>query len=101
MIISNSQIKSLLQDYAKQDAQYSAKKGEVKASKTVQVKKEPVVSETAKAFQMAKSVIREAPEIREERLASIENQVKTGAYEVSDDEIAEKMIGRSLVDKLV
>ncbi|ADG83632.1 flagellar biosynthesis anti-sigma factor FlgM [Thermincola potens] len=101
MIISDAQIKSLLQTYARQDARYSARKAKDEREKKAMVNDNSLVSDTARAFQMAKNLIKEMPDIREERLKGIQNQVMTGTYEISDDEIAEKMIGRSLVDKLV
>lgn len=100
MIISSSQIKNLLQAYAKQDAEYSKRKAEEKPKKPL-IDDAAFVSESARAFEMAKKAIQEIPEIREEKLKGIQAQVSTGTYEVSDEDVAEKMLARSLVDKLV
>ena len=101
MIISNSQILSLLQKYQKQDRVYEANRGAGKNLKSTIGADEAKISENAKAYQMARDLIRELPEIREDRLVNVQRLVKKGSYEISDDEIAEKMIGRTIVDKLV
>ena len=90
MIISNNQIQSLLAQYLKQDTK-----------KVGPEKKEKSVTEDVRAYSAAKEMIRELPDIREDRLANIQKHVKSGTYEITDEEVAEKMIGRSLVDKLV
>lgn len=101
MIISNSQILSLIQQYRKQDKVYQANKESGANLKPAVPADEAKISKDAKAFQMAKDLIRDLPEVREDRLANVQRLVNKGTYEISDDEIAEKMIGRTLVDKLV
>lgn len=102
MIISNNQILNLIQQYRKQDKVYQANKEEAGTNLRAAVQAdEAKISEDTKAFQMAKELIRDLPEVREDRLANVQRLVNKGTYEISDDEIAEKMIGRTLVDKLV
>lgn len=100
MIISNNQVQSLLAQYLKQDAKANPAKKEAPA-KAGQENKEKSVTEDVRAYSAAKEMIRELPDIREDRLADIQKHVKLGTYEITDEEVAEKMIGRSLVDKLV
>lgn len=100
MIISNNQVQSLLAQYLKQDAKLTpAKKEDI--SKAGRENKEKSVTEDVRAYSAAKEMIRELPDIREDRLVDIQKHVKLGTYEITDEEVAEKMIGRSLVDKLV
>lgn len=100
MIISNSQVQTMLAQYLKQNADFPpAKKGE--SGKTGRDDCKNSVSYDVRAYSAAKEIIRDLPDIREERLANIQKQVKSGTYEITDEEVAEKMIGRSLVDKLV
>lgn len=101
MIISNNQILNLIQQYQKQDKAFDTARESGKKLKAAMQADEAKISEDAKAFEMAKDLIRDLPEIREERLADVQRLVKKGTYDISDDEIAEKMIGRTLVDKLV
>ncbi|PKM82411.1 MAG: hypothetical protein CVU89_05250 [Firmicutes bacterium HGW-Firmicutes-14] len=101
MIISNNQIRSLLALYSQQEAKSpQASKKELSKIFNEELYKN-AVSQDAEAYTNAREVIRGLPEIREDRLASIEQKVKSGTYEITDEEVAEKMIGRSLVDKLV
>lgn len=99
MIISNSQIQRMLAQYLKQDTKFPTKK--VDSGKIGRDDSQKSVSEDVRAYSAAKEMIRELPDIREDRLANIQNQVMSGTYEITDEEVAEKMIGRSLVDKLV
>lgn len=100
MIISNSQIQGLLTQYSKQNVKVSNKNQDIKPifQKSVD---QVNVSNNAQAYTVARQAIKNVPDIREERLSEIEQRVKSGTYEVKDEDIAEKMIGRILVDKLV
>lgn len=100
MIISNNQVQSLLAQYLKQNAKLNPAKKE-EFQKVGPEKKEKSVTEDVRAYSAAKEMIRELPDIREDRLVDIQKHVKSGTYEITDEEVAEKMIGRSLVDKLV
>lgn len=97
MIISRAQVANLLNDIAKNEKRSNVTNKEDKKIGENDLK----VIETGKAFEMARKVINDAPEIREDRLANVAQALSTGTYTVSDEEIAEKMIARSLVDKLV
>lgn len=100
MIISNNQIQSLIAQYLNQDGKSPlTQKDGIK--KTTEEVRQRAVSQDALALSAAKEAIRELPDIREDRLAVIQQKVKSGTYVVNDEEVAEKMIGRSLVDKLV
>jgi len=100
MIISNNQIRSLIAMYANQDKKEAQSPG--KGLKKFNEEAYQIsVSSDAQAYMTAKEVISTLPEIREDRLANIRKQVQSGTYEVTDEEVAEKMIGRTLVDKLV
>jgi len=101
MIISNNQIKSLINLYLKQDKNFVSAKNEEINQRLKPEEYKLAVSRDAHAITAAKEFIRELPEVREDRLAQIQKQVKSGTYEVTDEQVAEKMIGRSLVDKLV
>lgn len=99
MIISNNQVQSLLAQYLKQDAKAVPTKNDDSEKVTRENKKS--VSADVSAYSAAKDAIRELPDIREDRLVDIQKQLISGTYEITDEEVAEKMIGRSLVDKLV
>lgn len=100
MIISNSQIQGLLAQYSKQNVKAANKSQDIKPIPRKSVD-QVNVSNNAQAYMVARQAIKNVPDIREERLTEIEQRVKSGTYEVKDEDIAEKMIGRTLVDKLV
>lgn len=97
MMISKAQIQSILGNYTKQ----TPKVNKVQPAGPVKGKDSLVVSKDARDYMLAKAAIAGAPEIREEKVARLETMVRTGTYEVKDEDIAEKMIGRSLVDELI
>jgi negative regulator of flagellin synthesis FlgM len=101
MIISNNQIQNMLTKYFKQEAKASSANDEELRKSFKENYDKVTVSQDAQAFSNAKDVIKEMPEIREDRTAPIQKKVEFGNYEITDEEVAEKMIGRSLVDKLV
>ena len=101
MIISNNQIRSLIAQYTDQGKkEITSPKNE--ANKGLKEEAYQIsVSNDAQAYLTAKKAISVLPDIREDRLANIRKMVQAGTYEVNDEEVAEKMIGRSLVDKLI
>lgn len=101
MMISNSQIQALIAQYNKQDLK-TANKNKTEASTIMRKNTDNIdVSNDAKAFLVAKQAIKNIPDVRDDRIAEIVQRVKTGTYEVKDEDVAEKIIGRSLVDELV
>ncbi len=97
MIISSKQLQSILQlnqvsktrkniDYFEQAA--------VNRSDTL------VLSSRAQELHFVKEQVLKSPEVRAERINEIKKQIQDGNYQVSSNEIALKMISRSLVDEL-
>lgn len=103
MIISNSQVQGLIAKYTKDNLKVNNRgKDELTFPKIQKSKSDQVqVSQDTQAYMVAREAVKKVPDIREERLSEIEERIKTGTYEVTSEEIAEKIIGRSLVDKLV
>lgn len=101
MIISSSQIHSLVAHYSKLNQKTADKnKEELKGVQQKGLDKISV-SNDAQAYLVARQAIKNVPDLREEKLAELEQRVKSGTYEVKDEDVAEKMLGRTLVDKLV
>ncbi|MBM7866663.1 flagellar biosynthesis anti-sigma factor FlgM [Heliobacterium gestii] len=98
MIISSNQIQHALQVYG-------AKR--VDKSKNVQETENGQgwrrdslnVSDEARLLQASLKAMREAPEVRADRVASLSEALRSGAYHVTGEQIAEKMLGRSLADQ--
>jgi len=105
VIISNNQIERVLQSYIKQ---VSSKKSEVageprKKDEVASVERSDKVSITRKSeeFQKAMELYSKLPDIREKKVEEAKERIEKGSYEVSSREIAEKIIYRSVVDKVV
>ncbi|MDA8233876.1 MAG: flagellar biosynthesis anti-sigma factor FlgM [Clostridia bacterium] len=103
MIISGTQIQNILKAYGKQPLKNtgdSRMNGVNSLSKAGEIDR-MMMSGEAKVFQAAKQAINKAPEIRNEVVEPIKEAIKTGTYSVSDGEIAEKLLGRSIVDHII
>jgi negative regulator of flagellin synthesis FlgM len=56
------------------------------------------LSTMAKEIQQAKVAVSKSPDVREEKVQEIKSQVEKGTYNVSGEQIANKMVGESIVD---
>lgn len=50
------------------------------------------ISQTAKAYQVAKQAVSAAPDIREDKVAEIKAKMASGTYTVSAEDFAEKVL---------
>ncbi len=50
------------------------------------------ISQSAKDYQVAKKAVSETPDVREDKVAQIKEAIASGTYNVSSQEIAEKMV---------
>ena len=60
-----------------------------------------VLSPKAKEIQEVKRLLDSIPEIREEKVALISEQIEKGTYEVDGKKIAQKMLRESLLNELL
>lgn len=99
MIISSSQVQNLLKVYGKSlklpNQNSSSEVARNKATDNV------MISGEGKLMQKAIQAVQQAEDIRPDKVEELKQAVTTGTYEVSPDEVAEQMIYRVLVDKLV
>ena len=58
------------------------------------------LSPKAKEIQEAKRLLESLPDIREEKIAKIKQQIDEGDYRIDEKRIAEKMIEESLLNEL-
>ena len=84
-----------IQDNRKTDS--SAKQGSSQAVKEDKV----VLSPKAKEVQEATKLIKELPDIREEKVAKLKEQVDQGTYRIDGKKIAFKMLKESILDELL
>lgn len=59
-----------------------------------------VLSDTAKAVQEAKTQLDSVPDVREDKVAELREQIENGTYEVDSEKLAEKMITDSIINEL-
>jgi len=98
MKISSGQVQSLLKIYGKSvRPSYQNSRTEVNRIKADNV----MISGEGKLKQRAIQAAGQAEDIRQDKVDELREAVTTGTYEVSPDEVAEQMIYRVLVDKLV
>ena len=60
-----------------------------------------VLSPKAKEVQEATKLIKELPDIREEKVAKLKEQVDQGTYRIDGKKIAFKMLKESILDELL
>jgi negative regulator of flagellin synthesis FlgM len=58
------------------------------------------LSPKAKEMQEAMKILDTLPDVREDKVAQIKQQIEEGSYEIDGKKIAEKMIGESLINDL-
>ncbi len=51
------------------------------------------ISQTGKDYQIAKNVINQVPDVREAKINEIKQRMAEGTYQVTMDEVAEKLAG--------
>lgn len=56
------------------------------------------LSTMAREIQQAKVEVSKLPDVREEKVQEIKSQVEKGTYNVSGEQIANKMVGESIID---
>jgi len=86
---------SNVQDNKKTDG--LAKQGSPQAVKEDKV----VLSPKAKEVQEATKLIKELPDIREEKVAKLKEQVDQGTYRIDGKKIAFKILKESILDELL
>lgn len=69
-------------------------KSEKQIEKTKKNNDSFVVSDKAKDFQSVLKAVSSCPDVREEKVNEISNKIKEGSYNVSSEDIAEKLFSK-------
>jgi negative regulator of flagellin synthesis FlgM len=98
VIISRSEINHVLCAYSNQAV--PAAKGPAGAGGGLGRGPADAVDLSARAREMdrLRQAIAALPDVRPERVARVARAIADGTYQVRDDDVAEKMLGRSVVD---
>jgi negative regulator of flagellin synthesis FlgM len=87
----------MVQQYQKSDS-YVANSDKQTTNVAVQPEEKVDLSTQARDIQQAKNALSSLPDVREQKVAEIKSQVEKGAYNVSGEKIAGKMVGEAIVD---
>lgn len=60
-----------------------------------------VLSDTAKKVQEAQKQLETLPDVREDKVAQLKEQIENGTYEIDEEKIAGKIIKDSLLNDLI
>ena len=96
MIISGKQVQDMLRLYADQNQKAKQAVRPQKSAKLDEVVLSPKAQEFAHLLQQAKAT----PDVREDKIAGLIAKVESGNYSVDAKDIADRMIGRALDDRL-
>lgn len=97
MIISGKQVQDVLKLYADQGQKT---KSQAKPQTTSSKRDEVVLSPKAQEFGQLLQKLKAMPDVREEKTAALSKQIESGEYRIEAKDIADKMIGRALADRL-
>ncbi len=59
-----------------------------------------VLSDTAKKIKEAQTQLEAIPDVREDKVAQLKEQIENGTYEIDEEKIADKMLKDSLFNDL-
>ncbi|MEW5706869.1 MAG: flagellar biosynthesis anti-sigma factor FlgM [Actinomycetota bacterium] len=104
MKISNEQVRKALESYVRQvegKKSNRVEKEKSSESKVGESKRGDSVTFTARSeeFKRARELYDKLPDIRKDLVSELKNKIKSGSYEVTSKEIADKIIYRTFVDK--
>lgn len=74
---------------------------EKQAANSVVLEEKVTLSSAARDIQQAEKAIEKLPDVREEKVRELQDQIETGRYDVNGEKIAEKMLSESLLDIMV
>lgn len=72
-----------------------------KAEPTQDTSDQVRISTRAKEFQRAYELIAQAPDIRTEKVAPLQEAIKTGTYNVRGEQVADKLITHTILDAVL
>ena len=104
MKISNDQVKQVLDKYVRQiENQKSERaKGSAQKTETVRHNKDSVtITARGEETNRAREAYRKLPDVRKELVDEVKNKIKSGEYDITSKEVADKIVHRMIVDKMV
>ena len=99
MIISNKQVNNVIKAYQPKQSNLTPKK-ESKNIKPLEPD-DLNISAESKMKQLAFQTINKLPEVRQDKVAKLKQEIATGTYQVSDHQVAEKILRQAVLDQRV
>jgi len=90
----------MIQQYQKTDKVEDRASEKAAAANNLVPEEKVNLSTTAKDVQNLKNAISKLPDVREEKVQALKDQIEKGTYRVDADKVADKMVGESLIDLL-
>jgi negative regulator of flagellin synthesis FlgM len=88
----------MIQQYQKADKVEDRSSEKAAAASNLVPEEKVNLSTTAKDVQALKNAISNLPDVRQDKVQALKDQIEKGAYKVDAEKVAEKMVGESLLD---
>jgi negative regulator of flagellin synthesis FlgM len=99
MIISNKQIQSVLKVYSEQNN--AVKNAKTEKTQPAKGQDQVILSTGVQEFGQVLQRAVAMSDVRPERVKELSKKIQAGTYQVDSKDVADKMIGRTLVDRLL
>jgi negative regulator of flagellin synthesis FlgM len=99
MIISNKQIQSVLKVYSEQNN--AAKNAKTAKTQPAKGQDQVILSSGVQEFGQVLQRAVAMSDVRPEKVKELSKKIQAGTYQVDSKDVADKMVGRSLVDRLL
>ncbi len=97
-MISRAQIGQILKIYGSQAARSSSK---VASPQDPTARQDKIVLSASQEDQMrVRRIVDDIPDVRLEKVEALKKQIEAGTYKVDASEVADKMLGRLLADRI-
>jgi negative regulator of flagellin synthesis FlgM len=107
MKISNDNVEKILQSYTRQVENKKSGKAkfldgkDAKAGNAIQRSDSVTISGRSDEILKAKELYNELPDVRQELVNELKEKIRSGEYEVTSKEVADKIMHRAIVDGTV
>ncbi len=99
MIISKAQVQNIMKIYGKDSS--SNRLDNIKSTGTASKTDELNISSASRIMQKAMIAAKQAPDIRWEKVNELKEKMASDTLEVSDEDIADKILEQALTDDLL
>ncbi|HHT06299.1 MAG TPA: flagellar biosynthesis anti-sigma factor FlgM [Hydrogenispora sp.] len=98
MLISNQQVNSVIKAYEVAGKQ---KNRTIQSTESVRRGDSLLLSPEARELHLIQKNIAQTPEVRSDLVADLKETIAKGEYKVTSEQVAQRMLVRSLVDRIV